>query len=243
MAIIVTFMFHSFYRFPSKVEVLTIFKKMFFQFSGLCIIILLHISFSWWLSTRVWVTASFLTSIPTMLLCGQSPQVPLLFPSLQVLLPIFWRMYQENELQLVWSSLSGSTVCQFPKKVVVLITFFTFFKFYSVLDSASYLFFVDYCKVWSRWGDRFVSQNLRWVCASHSAGQILGCSYTICSYGQISISRTIPWGLPSQPIRSKSYTLSLLIFCIRLLCDWSFSLYHHITYIYCFVVSYLFSLW
>ena len=39
--------------------------------------------------------------------------------------------------------------------------------------------------VWSRLGDRFVFQNPREVCVSHSSGRILGCVYTICSYGQI----------------------------------------------------------
>ena len=41
--------------------------------------------------------------------------------------------------------------------------------------------------VWPRFGDPFVSQNLRGVCVSHSSGQILGCVYTVCSYGQTSI--------------------------------------------------------
>ena len=38
--------------------------------------------------------------------------------------------------------------------------------------------------VWPILRDPFVSQNPREFCASHSAGQILGCAYTICSYGQ-----------------------------------------------------------
>ena len=52
--------------------------------------------------------------------------------------------------------------------------------------------------VWPRLGDPFVSQNLREVCASHSSGQILGCAHTICSYGQIWISCTVPTGSPCQ---------------------------------------------
>ena len=40
-------------------------------------------------------------------------------------------------------------------------------------------------------------QNPRRVCVSHFLGQMLGCTYTICSYGQISVSCTIPSGLPS----------------------------------------------
>ena len=50
-------------------------------------------------------------------------------------------------------------------------------------------------------------------------------------------------GSPCRPSRVSSYTLSVLIWCIRLLCDWSFRLCHRIAYIYCFVASYLFSLW
>ena len=39
--------------------------------------------------------------------------------------------------------------------------------------------------IWPGLGDPFVSQNPRKVCASHSAGQILDCAVTSCSYGQI----------------------------------------------------------
>ena len=49
---------------------------------------------------------------------------------------------------------------------------------------------------WLRFGDPFVSQNPREVCTPYSPGKILGCAYTICSYGQISISCTIPSGSP-----------------------------------------------
>ena len=69
------------------------------------------------------------------------------------------------------------------------------------------------------------------------------CAYTIGSYGQILISCTIPSGSLCQTSRIQSYTLSVLICCVHLLCDWSFRLYHHITYICCFVASYLFLLW
>ena len=39
--------------------------------------------------------------------------------------------------------------------------------------------------VWPRLGGPFISENPREVCASHFPGLILGCSYTICSHGQI----------------------------------------------------------
>ncbi len=38
-----------------------------------------------------------------------------------------------------------------------------------------------------RLGDPFVSQNSRRVCVSHSPGQMLGYTYTICSDGQIKV--------------------------------------------------------
>ena len=72
---------------------------------------------------------------------------------------------------------------------------------------------------------------------------MLGCVYTICSYGQISISCTISsWSL-WPPSHIYSYTLSVQISCIYWLCDWWFRLDHHITYIRCFIMSYLFLLW
>ena len=52
-------------------------------------------------------------------------------------------------------------------------------------------------------------------CASHCAGQILDYVYTICSYGQISISCIIPHESPSPPSRALSYTLCEPINCIR----------------------------
>ena len=97
--------------------------------------------------------------------------------------------------------------------------------------------------IWPRLSDPFVSQNPRGVCASDSPGLILGCAYTICSYEQISFSYPIPSGSPCPPSRVNSYTLSGLICCIRLLCDWSFRLYYHITHIYYFLASSLFLHW
>ena len=63
-------------------------------------------------------------------------------------------------------------------------------------------FFVDHYKIWPRFGDPFVCQNPRGVCASHSLGQILSCAYTICLYGQTSTSCTIPSGSLFPPIRA-----------------------------------------
>ena len=48
--------------------------------------------------------------------------------------------------------------------------------------------------VWPRLGDPVLSQNHRGDYAFHSLGQILGRGYTICSYGQITVSCRIPGG-------------------------------------------------
>ena len=51
-----------------------------------------------------------------------------------------------------------------------------------------FFFVVDYYKVWSSWlrlGDPCVCQSPIRVYVCHSLGQIPGCAYTICSYGQI----------------------------------------------------------
>ena len=85
------------------------------------------------------------------------------------------------------------------------------------------IFFIDFFKglvIWSRIDDPFVYQNPRGVCTSHFLWQILGCPYNIRLQGQTSISCTILNGSPCPPNRVESYTLSVLICCIRLLCDW-----------------------
>ena len=50
--------------------------------------------------------------------------------------------------------------------------------------------------VWPKLGNSLSSQNPREFSAFHSLGQILGCAYIICSYGQISISCTTPTTSP-----------------------------------------------
>ena len=71
---------------------------------------------------------------------------------------------------------------QFPSKVEVHITLFTFFSLCGPHGQQSpqfckFPFFVDYYNIWSRVGDPFVSQNPRWVFGSHSIGQILAFAY------------------------------------------------------------------
>ena len=104
----------------------------------------------------------------------------------------------------------------------------------------SRLFFLSLGLVfWSRIADLFISQNLKDVCTSHSQWQILGWALYTGLYGQISFSSTISCRSRSPPSRVKFYPLFALICWIRLLCDWSFRLYHHITHICYFVAFYL----
>ena len=99
-------------------------------------------------------------------------------------------------------------VFQLPSKVFVLIYLFTFFQFYFVVCQFTILhvfccFFLFFC--WLSLGlvfrlrlrDPFVSQNPREVSGSHSPGWLRSCASTICLYGHISISCTVPSGSPS----------------------------------------------
>ena len=101
---------------------------------------------------------------------------------------------------------------QFPSKVQVLILLFYFLSVSFCSQPGQHIpqfvkfsfFFFFFCCCWllrgmfvyPRLGDPFLSQNPCGVCASHSPVHILGCACTICSYGQTSISGTIPSGSP-----------------------------------------------
>ena len=86
---------------------------------------------------------------------------------------------------------------------------------------------------WSVW----ISKSQRQLCAFPSLGRFLGCAYTTSLYGQISVSCTISSRSLPPPSRVLSNTRFELIFWIHLLHDWSFPLYHNITYMCYFVVS------
>ena len=110
---------------------------------------------------------------------------------------------------------------QFHSKVQVLILLFDSFNFpmWSAETAKStilQIFFFFLLLIIIRSGDPLIFQNPRGVCASHSPGQMLGCAYTICSYGQVSFSCKVLSGSLCPPSRVLSYTLSLLICCIRL---------------------------
>ena len=77
----------------------------------------------------------------------------------------------------------------------------------------------------------------------HFLGQVLDCAYVICLYSQIQIYSTSSCGSPCPPSHVSSYTPSVLIWCIHLLCDWCFHLSQRIAYICYFVASSLVSHW
>ena len=147
-----------------------------------------------------------------MLLTGFS-SLALLFRSLPVSLTIFLSLFQVHQKQF-WLLSSSCFIVFFKNlfcKVLVFISIFAFFWFYSVVCrdykvpySASFLFFCWLSLglvVWPRLGDLFVSRNPRELCAFHSWGRIPSFAYTTCSYGQISISSKIPCWLLSLPSR------------------------------------------
>ena len=95
--------------------------------------------------------------------------------------------------------------------------------------------------VWPRLGDQLVCQNARGVCVSHSPGHMLGCAYTICSYGQMSISCTIPSG--------SLICLLLYSFCANLLHSLIMWLIvsslspHNLHMLFCCILSILVLVW
>ena len=95
---------------------------------------------------------------------------------------------------------------------------------------------------WPGLGDLFVCQRPIGVYVYNFLRQVLGCAYSICWYGQISISCTSPSDHLARPVVSSLIFLECIICCIRLLCDRWFRLYSHKTYI-CCVSSVLALIW
>ena len=141
---------------------------------------------------------------------------------------------------------------QFPSEVEILIIFahsFSFILWSAGTAKSTILKLLFFCWLllglgfWPRLCDPFVCLNPIGVSVCHFSGQLLVCAYTICSYGRISIPCTFPSESHWRPSHVYSYTPSVQICSIHLLCDWWFCLYHHITYICYLIVSYLFLLW
>ena len=125
------------------------------------------------------------------------------------------------------------------------ILLFTFFQFYFVVSRdgrvdnfASSLFFLliiirSGLLAEIRWSV-CMSKSRRSLCMSFSRTSAGLCIYHLLEWQNLNFC-TFPSWSPCRPSCVSSYTLSVLICCIRLLCDWSFRLCHHIAYICYFV--------
>ena len=144
-----------------------------------------------------------------------SPLV-LLFSSPLVLFSILWWLYWACQLHLVSPLLSCSIAFSARSKDL---SPFAFFQFYPVVSwnskvdhlAGSFFYWLSLgLVIWPRLSDLFVSQNPTgnvYSCVTHFQGQLLHCAYTICLYGQIQISCTLPSELLSHPVMS-----SLILF-------------------------------
>ena len=158
----------------------------------------------------------------------------------------------KEPIPLLSPSLSCSTVFQFPNKVLGFI-FILAFQFYSEVNrdrkfhntANSLCFFVDYYLVWSfgqDLGSVFISKSQGSLCVLFPRTNSESYMYHYFVWS-ILISCKSPSEFTCPPSLVWYYTLSVLVCCIRLWYDWSFHLQHYITYICCFVVSYIFLLW
>ena len=87
-----------------------------------------------------------------------------------------------------------------------------------------------------------MSKSHRSLCVSFSWTDAVLCIYHLFVWSNLNFLHISQWiTLPIQ-LCLVLYS-SVLICCIRLLCDWSFRLCHYIANICYFVASYLFSLW
>ena len=87
------------------------------------------------------------------------------------------------------------------QKVLIVILFFRFLLILLCGQQSPLFGCFFFLVVRPRLHDLFASQSTREVCASHSPGRILGCTYSTCSHRQISVSCTIPSRLPFSPSR------------------------------------------
>ena len=121
---------------------------------------------------------------------------------------------------------------------------FSFILWSAGTAKSGFFVVVDNHSVWSSGRDEMIHLYLKTPerFMRFLFGRILGCAYTICSYGQMKSFCSIPCGAPCPLSRVLSDNIFALIYWIRLLCDWSFRVNHHIIYIFYFIMSCLFLL-
>ena len=93
-----------------------------------------------------------------------------------------------------------------------------------ILEILFFLLLLFSLVFWLRLGNPSLCQSPIGVYVCHFLGQKLGCAYTICLYGQISISCASPCGSHCPPTRVSSYTPSVLIIIIIII--YSFRVFH-----------------
>ena len=122
-------------------------------------------------------------------------------------------------LQFGWSTL----LLLFPTLAVPVPILRWLYREHQLQLVSSFQFLIDYYLVWSSGRDYVIRLFLK-IPENflHLNLQERFLVNTIYSYGQMSISCTIPSGSHCPPNRIYSYILSVLICRIRLLCDWSF---------------------
>ena len=168
----------------------------------------------------------------------------LLFSNTPVPLPIFWLLYEKHQLQLVSPSLSCSPIfSNFLERSRYLSFFSLSFNFTQWIPKSTILqvfFLLWIITRFSRLAEiRWfvcISESQRSLCISLCRTYFGLCIYCLFIWSNLKLLHLS--GLPCPPSRVSSYILSVLICCIHLLCDGSFRLFYHITYICCFVASY-----
>ena len=131
---------------------------------------------------------------------------------------------------------------------------FMFQKFFNSLARSKCLSFFSLSSSFILWSARTakstVLQVIFFLLITLRSGLLAEIWWSVCMskslmslYVSLTICHLLVWSNLNFLHISQSYTPSVLICCIRLLCDWSFCLYHHITYICYLVTSYLLSLW
>ena len=121
---------------------------------------------------------------------------------------LLWWSFQVRQLQLVLPSLSypivssallqGSDIYAFFHLLILLCVCWDDEVHYSV-DSFLFLLTITRSSRLAEISWSVCISKSRELCVFHFPGQILGCAYTTCSYGQIWISCTISSGSPFPP--------------------------------------------
>ena len=179
-------------------------------------------SVSWWFHTWMWVTASIL----------KSPWSPISIQA-DVNNVVVWMVYFHPLITKSSNAFINPllTVQSTPTRIAITVTF-TFHRFFDSLARSMYLTFFSFSFNFTQWSARTEKSTIqegfffnflltitrygrmakiRWSLYISKSQRSLSVSFSIiCSYGQISISCTIPSKSPSPPSHVTSYTFLVL---------------------------------